>query len=197
MANNVIYDYETLGIDTRTCPILSLAILEYDPDRFLTDNPYSFKELCAAATEYKFDVKDQVQNHGKVINKETLEWWKGQPKALRDTQLTPTPDDLSISTLYDCFKNHCNNPDAVFTRGNTFDPMITTHILADQGKGEPYNWHKIRDTRSFIEGLSYTTGLSNKFIPDGLEEVFIAHDPIHDIVMDVMRMQAIIREVFL
>jgi hypothetical protein len=197
MANNIIYDYETLGTDTRTAPILSVAILGYDPGRFLTDNPYNFTELCMATTQYKFDVKDQVQNHGKVIDKDTLEWWKGQPKELRDAQLVPLADDLPLIALYDCFKLHCKNPDAVFTRGNTFDPMITTFTLKDQGKSEPYHWGKVRDTRSFIEGLSYTSGLSNKFIPEDLKDIFVAHDPVHDVVIDVMRMQSVIREVFL
>jgi hypothetical protein len=197
MANNIIYDYETLGTDTRNCPILSVAILDYDPDAFLSDKPYTFGELCVNTVQYKFDVKDQVQNHGKVINKETLEWWKGQPKELRDAQLTPRLDDLSITALWDCFKSHCNNPDAIFTRGNTFDPMITTFMLADQGKAEPYHWGRVRDTRSFIEGLSYTSGLSNKFIPEDLKDVFVAHDPVHDVAIDVMRMQSVIREVFL
>tara|TARA_B110000902_G_scaffold227489_1_gene266853 strand:- start:1136 stop:1729 length:594 start_codon:yes stop_codon:yes gene_type:complete len=197
MPKNVIYDYETLGTDTRNAPILSLAIMNYDPDRFMSETPYTFKELCSRAAEYKFDIMEQVKSFGKVINKETLDWWKKQPKELRDAQLTPTPDDLSITELNACFKNHCHQSDAIFTRGNTFDPMITTFTLADQGLGEPYNWGKVRDTRSFIEGLSYTSGLNNKFIPEGLEDVFVAHDPIHDIAIDVMRMQSIIREVFL
>ena len=55
----------------------------------------------------------------------------------------------------------------------------------------PYPWWIIRDTRSMLDGMLWGSGIDNKFIPDGLEEKFVHHDPRHDIVMDVMRMQTV------
>lgn len=185
-----IYDYETLGKDPSTLPVLSLAVVEFDTDRFTT-NPYSFSELVESCVEFKFDVEDQVKNYGKKIDKDTLAWWGERPKELRDAQLTPTADDLPITALYDIFKEGCEGVKAIYTRGNTFDPIITEQVMKDIGKPEPYPWWAIRDTRSMIEGMSYGSGLSNKFIPEGLEDKFIAHDPRHDVAMDVMRLQTL------
>ena len=39
--------------------------------------------------------------------------------------------------------------------------------------------------------MSWGIDLRNGFIPEGLESVFVAHDPQHDIVMDVMRLQTL------
>lgn len=185
-----IYDFETLGKDPITLPILSVACLQFDTDRFTT-NPYSFSELVDSCTEYKFSVEDQVKNYNKKIDNDTLAWWGGQPKELRDAQLTPLADDLPFSELYDIMVKECSNAKVIYTRGNTFDPIIVEQAMKDLGKPEPYAWWAIRDTRSMIEGMSYGSGISNKFIPEGLEPHFIAHDPNHDIAMDVMRLQTL------
>ena len=57
----------------------------------------------------------------------------------------------------------------------------------------PHPWWVTRDTRSTIDGMAWGEDINNKFIPEGLEEKFIAHDPAHDIVMDVMRIQYLSR----
>ena len=83
---------------------------------------------------------------------------------------------------------------AVWTRGNTFDPIYLRTILDATGDTDPFTqWWAIRDTRSFIEGMLYGSGIKNTFIPDGLKEKFVGHDPKHDVVMDVMRMQFLAR----
>jgi len=40
----LIYDYETLGQNTQTLPIVSVAFLKFNTDRF-ESNPYSYSEL--------------------------------------------------------------------------------------------------------------------------------------------------------
>jgi hypothetical protein len=68
-------------------------------------------------------------------------------------------------------------------------------LLKESNKVNPMHWGSIRDTRSFIDGLAYGSKLNNKFIPEGLQSKFVEHDPCHDIVMDVMRMQTLIQAV--
>ena len=195
MMKCVIYDFETLGKDPITLPILSLASLQFDPDRFTSKQPYSFSELIDSCAEYKFSVEDQVKNYGKKIDTETLAWWGERPKELRDVQLTPTPDDLPLLALHDIMKKECTDAKAIYTRGNTFDPIIVDKIMKDINKPPPHFWWLVRDTRSMIEGMSYGSGIKNNFIPEGLEDHFVSHDPRHDIAMDVMRIQALARAI--
>jgi hypothetical protein len=41
--------------------------------------------------------------------------------------------------------------------------------------------------------MTYGHKIKNNFIPEGLEDKFIAHNPIHDIAMDIMRFQYLAR----
>jgi len=189
--NSVIYDFETLSQDMVNGVAVSLAVLQYDDKRFLK-NPYTYEELLADTHMIKFDVAEQVEL-GRNIQKSTLAWWKNQPKEAQ-ALLAPSPLDKSVKELYNWF---CDKLDVapvrkVWTRGNSFDPIFLRTLLAHSGEKDPFDWWLIRDTRSFIEGLSYGSPLKNSFIPEELADKFVGHDPRHDIVMDVMRMQKLI-----
>lgn len=189
----LIYDFETLSQNPYDGVVVSIAILNFSRGRF-THNPYKYEDLVAKTATLKFDVNDQVKNYNRKIENDTLEWWK-QQGAEAQKQLRPSPDDVSISELYNFIILNTNpiNLRRVFTRNNTFDPMFMYSVCLATGKPLPYDWWLIRDTKSMIDGLSYGLNLKDNFIPEGLSEKFVAHDPAHDIAMDVMRLQSLIQ----
>lgn len=191
----VIYDFETLSQDQNKGVVISLAILSYSESRFVS-NPYTYEELLDNCKKIKFNVAEQVNKYNRTISKETLGWWKAQNKEAQK-QLAPSSEDVSIDLLYDFLIGNIDlkNHKKAFTRGNTFDPIFMDSLLKENNRVNPMHWGSIRDTRSYIEGLAFGSTLSNKFIPDGLNEKFVPHDPSHDIVMDVMRMQTLIQVV--
>jgi hypothetical protein len=193
MSEELIYDIETLGQDARNAPILSMAYLTFDSDRFVS-NPYTFQELVEECTYVKFNVKDQVEG---VLQRrpepETLEWWKTVPEEVRKRELTPSDKDVNISEFVTNLSGH--NAEKVWTRGNGFDPVFLDYVTRDLNMEAPYPWWLIRDTRSYLEGLLIGTELKNNYIPKGIEG-FEAHDPKHDISMDVMRMQTAVGVLF-
>jgi len=191
----VIYDFETLSQDQNKGVVISLAILSYSESRFVS-NPYTYEELLDNCKKIKFNVEEQVTKYNRTISKETLGWWKAQNKEAQK-QLAPSSEDVSIDLLYDFLIENIDlkNHKKAFTRGNAFDPIFMDSLLKENNKVNPMHWGSIRDTRSYIEGLAFGSTLSNKFIPDGLNEKFVPHDPSHDIVMDVMRMQTLIQVV--
>lgn len=191
--NSCIYDFETLGQNVFECPAISLAALRFDEERFTT-NPYSYEELLSECKYIKFDVQEQVKEYGRKIEQSSLDWWKEQgPKALKKIQ--PASDDVSISELYEFLSLdvQVHKCDKVYTRGNTFDPILLKSLLRNFNQTDPAKWWTIRDTRSLFEGMMYGHNISSRFIPEGLEEKFVAHDPCHDIAMDVMRFQHLAR----
>lgn len=191
-----IYDWETLSSNSRTTAVVCLALLEFEntEDRYL-NNPYTFEELCDSAVFYKFDVKEQVGVYDREVSKDTLDWWEREvPKEYREMMLKPKPDDLTITELPYLLKKFFKDRKAeVFTRGNTFDPIITETILEKLKSPPAHPWWMVRDTRSFIEGLSFGTNISNKFLPEEVKGKFVAHDPIQDIAVDVLRIQTLVR----
>jgi len=189
---SMIYDFETFGTNHSESAVVSLAALVFDSNKFTTGGGYTYEELLLNVANVKFDVADQVQNHGRTINPDTLKWW-GEQSLEAQKQLKPSSDDMSISKL-ESWITSVANPETierVYTRGNTFDPMFLHSIIGY----DPYPHWKLRDTRSVIEGMTlFNTSMKNGFMVPGLEDKFIPHDAKHDVAMDVMRMQFLMRE---
>lgn len=190
---NLIYDFETLSQNAFNGAIVSVAALHFDPERFIED-PYDYMELIGEAKTMKFDVAEQVEKYGRKIEKETLEWWKKQSKEAQQ-QLKPSKLDQPIEMLYTFMFDWMDIDDMnrVYTRGNSFDPVLLDSICDTIGKPRPTKWWAVRDTRSTLEGMLWGSGIKDKFIPEGLEDLFVGHDPSHDIAMDVCRIQHVVR----
>ena len=192
--NALIFDFETLSQDQTNGVVISMAMLNFSETRFDSDISYKFDELVEQTHFIKFNVEEQVKTFNRKIDKSTLEWWNKQGDVAK-SQLIPNDEDVSISTLYNFFiVNKSANIRKVYTRGNTFDPMILEHIMRQTNNPMPYQWWEIRDTRSIIEGLAWGSDLDNKFTPPNCES-FQHHDPRHDIALDVMRMQSLVQAI--
>ena len=202
MTNNrpqfsVIYDFETFSTDRTKAAIACVAGLRFDMDRFLSDNPYTFSGLLQNTQFMKFEVGRQVTDYHRTVSKDTLDWWREKPYQIQEQLIEPSKsNDRPIEQFVTFMKELIPNEDLVdnvFTRGNTFDPIIKDFLLEDLQSQPIYPYWKDRDTRSFIDGLTYGSDMKNSFLVPGLEEVFVVHDPRHDICMDVMRLQHVIR----
>jgi len=193
----IIYDFETLSQNPNNGVVLCVAGLRFNEDRFISDNePYEYKELLDSAQFMKFSVRDQVTNYNRKIDKSTVEWWASQTSDAREL-LKESETDRPMRDIAYFFKDLVRDPSTVgkvYTRGNTFDPIFLDNIMKDLKLPEPYNWWAVRDTRSMIDGLAFGSGLNNTFMVPDLEDSFVHHDPIHDIAMDVMRMQYVVRK---
>ena len=189
MKKSGIYDFETLSQDVYSCAVVVLAVCEFDESRFVTD-PYEYDELIDMCSIYKFDVEEQVKSYNRKVSLATVDWWKKQGA---DAQrfLRPCSDDISVDRLHSIFTEDFvfSSYKSVYTRSNTFDPIILQTLLKEMNKEVPYPWWVIRDTRSIIDGMAYGTNISNKFVPDDVKDLFVAHDPAHDISMDIYRIQ--------
>lgn len=175
--------------------VLNIAALNYTEDRFL-DDPYTFDELVGKAQTIKFDVKEQVEVYGRKIQKSTLDWWKKQSKEAQ-RQMLPHKDDVSIDQLHKFLidDHRAAKMDKIYTRSNTFDPILVLTLFEACGQKDPVPWWLIRDTRSFIDGVVWGAGIKNTFVPPELKDKIIKHDSAHDIALDVFRMQYVLRVV--
>lgn len=193
---NVIYDFETLGQNPKESAVLSFAMVSYNDSDFLKGDGLDYDDLIFQCEYIKFDVLDQVNNHGRKIDPNTLSWWKSQGEDAKKV-LKPGADDQSISVFPNWVRQKTKwdpiNYDKVWSRGNTFDPIFLAELNAD-----PFPWWAIRDTRSYIDALLLGSEITdNRFVPDKYASKFIHHDPRHDIVMDIMRMQELTRAILL
>jgi len=190
-----MFDLETLGTDTETAPILSCAAITVDETRFVSDTPYTFIELVGLCSEIKLNVREQIEVYGRKIDKATFDWWSRQ-SAESKTILVPHISDRPIAELVPWMVDNFTTGSRVYTRGNSFDPPLISSVCKMLKIVEPYKFWDIRDTRTFLDAVVLQVGNGDfdcSFVPKELEKEFIKHDAVHDIAMDIYRIQFIIR----
>ena len=188
-----IYDYETLSTASNAV-VINVSALSVDENKFLSDTPYTFMELVDLAKTMKFDVKEQVEKFGRVVNPETLNWWRETGPEARK-QLTPQASDVSLQQLPTFLREVFALGELVFSRGG-MDIAITTSICDRLGEPEPNPFWDVRDTRSFIEGIIIGCGcdLGHTFVPENVNsDDFVKHNSSHDIAIDVCRIQQLVQ----
>lgn len=191
-----IFDFETLSQNPIDAAIVSCAALNFNLT-IAERNGYTYEELLDNVKFIKFNVKEQVDMWNRGIEQSTLEWWSQQTKEAR-ASIKPSSNDVSIQKLIPWLEGQIDRKGTavVFTRNNTFDPVIVMSIANDFKQSVPYDWWTIRDSKSFLDGLTYGSGIRDSFIPPAAENKYIKHDPRHDIVLDVMRIQTILYHKF-
>jgi hypothetical protein len=192
MDNALIFDFETLSQNPINGALVSCAMLTFDMDILLL-NGYTYEELLDKVEYFKFDVKNQVEQWNRRVDPKTIEWWQQQSKEALAT-IKPSKEDQPLPNFMPWFVNNFEHDklEYVFTRNNTFDPVIIQSICSDLTLPIPYDWWKIRDTKSFIMGLTWSHRIKDNFIPPMAENKHVKHDPRHDVVLDVTRLQTLL-----
>ncbi len=197
--NHFIFDFETLGQNTQTCPVIDCSFIVVQEDS-MGNNEYTFDALVNSCSKIKLDVSEQVKKYGYKVEKSTVKWWESQGEEARKN-IAPKASDVSLREFCEevlSYLNGFSKIDYWWARSNTFDPIILERLFRDCGLIDEFNqvlkFWAVRDTRSFING-ALGFDFSDKFIPDEkLKEKFVAHDSRHDVAMDILRMQAIISD---
>lgn len=201
MRNDLIIDFETMGKNSRNCAVIDCSIMVFSWDKFLSSEPYTSKDIVRAK-RFKLSVKDQVTNHGWVIEPDTLKFWEEQPSDVR-TKIAPKSDDLTVEEFVTQVHQFLIDSPPIsywWSRSNTFDPIVLWRLFEAQGKtkilDEYLKYWRVRDTRTHIDAkLDFPK--VNGFVPVEDEtfwnQVFKQHDSSWDVLADVLRLQAIAR----
>jgi hypothetical protein len=192
----LIFDFETLSQKAESAAIISMASMVFDLE-VAEKGGYSYDELLSSCSYLKFDVEEQVTRFNRKIDPNTVDWWKEQSKEAFK-KLKPSSKDVSIVEMPKFLDELMISNDIkyVFTRNNTFDPVIVQTICHGTNRNIPYPWWSIRDIKSFIMGLTYGVDIRDDFMPDDIKDKFVKHDPCHDISADVYRIQTIFKAKF-
>jgi len=197
---NFIIDFETLGTDiVNGFPVVDCSYMTFDADRFTSDNPYTYEELLDSMQKIKFDVEDYCTRFGYKPSKSTLQWWSTQPPEARK-QLKPLPSDLTVEEFADKLVGYLQNnkPNFWWSRGNTFDPLVIYRIFDDINRTDEFaklcKFWALRDIRTYIDAkFDFNPKINNGFVVDEWKDKFVKHDSRHDVTVDILRLQLIIR----
>ena len=202
--NHFIFDFETIGQSIFTAPIVNCAYFVFDFNRFTSDEPYTFKELIGDIRFVKFDIKEQLAA-GYKFKKRDIQWWQDLGPAA-SKQIIPSSDDIAISEFVTRLTDYLSDTKIVrwWSRANCFDPILLQRIFEDVSNNDELNkmlpfWH-VRDIRTYIDTRFDFKIKKNAFCPiDDValwDKYFVAHNSIHDVAADILRLQKIERSIF-
>ena len=179
------FDVETLSVESDAV-ILSYAIVYFDPN----DKP-SYQELLDNTLFVKLDVKDQIKNHNRTMDKSVMEWWGKQHEWVRKVSLDPSPSDVSVDTSLQLLDNYLNQfpnrkSQTFWQRGN-IDSICLESLCRNTNRDPIISFNVWRDVRTAIDILygssnGYCDVDHNTFSRDNV----IKHHPAHDVCYDVM-----------
>ena len=195
---HLYHDYETLDVNPITCITTNAAYVAFDFERFTSDNPYTFEELLDTIVSFKFLGKEQKEL-GWSMSKSTLDFWKSLPDDVRQ-QIYPSEKDRPINEYIDGLIKYSKKHEIQYwwSQGNNFDCVITKRLFEQAGKNVdtylPY--YGPRDTRTYLDTRFNFGKYDRKFMPiegDDLKK-FRQHNCVHDVAIDILRIQMVERE---
>lgn len=188
--SDLIIDFETLGTGKQTDNfiIVNCSYMFFNPRE-----KNEFGDLINLVNFSKFNIKEQ-HDFGWRAEDKVLDWWKSQPKNIRK-QLHPSECDTSLQQFTEDFVTYINKNSQVerlWSRGINFDLPILKRIFRQTNKDLdvhiPY-W-SATDIRTFLNTITDFKIKDLGFIPPICKNCnFEKHNSIHDISMDVSRIQ--------
>lgn len=179
------FDVETLGVESNSV-ILSMACIH-----FLPENNPTYKELKDSAFFVKLNVRDQVENYSRKINKDTIAWWEKQCLNTKNWSYIPDKNDKpladGIDALHEWAKSKNDNDSWVWARGS-LDDIILQSAERQIKVDHVFSYSRWRDVRTAIDIMKLTkNGYCEVEHPDFLYERDVTkHNPIDDCALDIM-----------
>lgn len=193
------FDFETAATSPDAV-VLSCALITFDRNELT-----SFQEYRDSAYYWKFELTHQLEA-GRVIDQSTLDWWEKQDKDVRESQFSPSDEDVRLDEFL--FQFHkaikaagVKKGSVGYVRGQSFDFPILANILTmfvDTSNLD--NWSKNpafypiafwdqRDIRSYIAGLMVSPETNKVPLPLGTLEGFKHHDPVDDVARAILHIK--------
>jgi len=171
---HVMVDTETLGTDPG-CVILSIGAIVFDPHA-----PWDLVNGQEAANRHRFLSLVSLEScleAGLRVEAGSLRFWLAQEKAAVDEAFAgTTPLRQALSDFTDWLAALCPGTDAptgacIWAHGATFDPPILAAAYKAVGLEPPWDFRKIRDTRTIFEAAGvHHRGRHHTVITDCLQQ---------------------------
>lgn len=181
-----------MGLESTTV-ILSAAIVYIDITK-----PNTWESLYSDALFVKFSVKDQIENYGRTVDKDTIAWWNKQCDVVKQQSFFPKKDDLpakrGIEILRNYINQHCDPENTlIWTRGG-LDQISIDSLCKAVGVDLLVRYNNYRDTRTYVDLVAtnpkrgYCDIDASKYPGTWDRNVVIKHNAVDDIVLDALQL---------
>ena len=192
--NHFSLDLETLG----WCDTASVTSLAITPFNFKADKNVTFDELLDRTYYAKLEQRSQLLGLKRIVNPDTVAFWKKQSAQLRGMSVVPASTDRDLKTvLFDEIPAFLKSNDYskydsyIFERGMGFDSSKLDTLYRQLGEPETnnriINYWRFREIRTMNDILGNVS--NGKWeVEGGRPDNFIEHHARHDAAMDALRM---------
>lgn len=170
---DIMIDIESLDTGPQ-CVILTIGAVLFDPKG----------QGIIEKLELRPTIEEQTEL-GRTINDDTLRWWGEQSEAAQEEALGDR-DRVPFAECMDILYKFCwlHNNGNVWSNGASFDVVVMESAWKQLGKLPPWNFWKIRDTRTIYD----ITGVKLK---DG------GHTTSHKAVEDAERQAIVVQQAYM
>ncbi len=174
--DHVMIDIETLSLHPHKAVILSLGMIEFDPD-----GP-ELKVGCRS--RFVLDIPSQLMMGRKVCRK-TQKWWRDQPPEASHHWVHPeTVTDPGVVVRH--VSEFCSGAQTIWANGTQFDLSNIKHLARKCGfKAEMWHYQAARDARTYY--------FENEIVRGDVDDYtaqcgnLIAHEPVSDCIVQAYR----------
>ena len=138
MAQALMIDLETLST-TPACVILTIGVAVFDPRT----------TGIIETLELRPSIDDQL-TLGREISDDTVRWWGNQSDAAQHEALGDH-DRIPFKDAMEQLHKFCWNKGNPWSHGAAFDIVAIETAWRSLGMSEPWQFHKVRDTRTLFD----------------------------------------------
>jgi 3' exoribonuclease, RNase T-like len=162
MAKHLMVDLETLAT-TPDASVLTIGAVKFNPD-------HSFIDRSKSNIFYRRISLESCSELGLVEDPGTLDWWAKQAPEIIEEAFHPE-NRHPIQQVMEEFTKFCWGCDRYWSHGSIFDIIILEHIYRKLGKGAPWNFWDVRDTRTLFD-LGYDPEMPKDAKHNALEDAY-------------------------
>ena len=190
-------DIETLAVES-TAVVLSVSIIPFEfdevvPDEQLTPDKMNdlYNEFRDQSITVKFDIKEQ-EAIGRLVDDETVAWWRKQSDIAKKVSLIPAETDLSVKEGIDILRDFINDnggdKQTVWVRG-TLDQMALESLCRSFKIQPLIHYSQFKDVRTAIDLISESSRNGYCRMKGGFNQNHVVkHVPANDCAFDIMMM---------
>jgi hypothetical protein len=167
---SVMLDLETMGVKPDTM-VLSIAAVAFDEfDDITTYNEFQYLDLLLSTEE---------QAH-RSIDKETEWWWNQRAPEVR-AKIFGDEGRVSVDDALDQLIKFCWQKNRIWCQGPTLDITVLTNLFGERGKGVPWGYGIVRDSRTLLDLVA-------------VDQPTATHDSIEDCIRQIVGVQQAIKK---
>ena len=163
-------DIETLGLRPNS-QILSIAAIKFNPFEITTDFSANPK------LDILLNLDEQPNRHQ---DEDTIFWWSKQDPIVQ-AKIFNEEGRLSVNEALDQIMKFCWQAPTIWAQGPQFDICVLNHLYAEHGRGIPWKYNNIRDSRTVLSLVD-------------IEKPIVTHDSIDDVIRQTKLIQEALKK---